>query len=210
MDAVLRAVIFDFGMVLSLPQNDADIASMASLCNLPVDVFGREYFTHRLQWDQGTIDAAAYWTRLLSLGGVRPAEETIRSLLALDIRSWTRMNPLMLGWAAELRAAGLSTAILSNMPADCVEFLNREAAWMVDFKVRVFSADVSMAKPQEGIYRHCLDRLGLEPAEALFLDDMPRNLEAARRLGIRTILFRSAKQAAGEAAPLGLPVTSLR
>jgi len=210
MDKELRAVIFDFGMVLSLPQDEAAIASMAAICRLPVEVFGREYFARRQELDQGTVDAAAYWSRILSLSGVRATREAIRSLSALDIASWTRMNPRILGWAGELRAAGMRTAILSNMPADCVEYLNREASWMADFEVRVFSADVSMAKPQEGIYRHCLARLGLEPVETLFLDDLPRNVEAADRIGIRTILFRSSGQVAGEAAGLGLPVTRLR
>jgi epoxide hydrolase-like predicted phosphatase len=182
---------------------------MAALCRLPIDAFGREYFARRLELDHGSIDGTAYWSRILTLGGVRPTGEKIRTLLTLDIGSWFHMNPRMMGWVEELRAAGLRTAILSNMPADCVEFLNREAAWMADFEVRVFSADVSMTKPEEAIYRHCLKLLGLEPAQALFLDDLPRNVEAARRIGIRTIRFQSPEQAAQEAAPLGLPVLSL-
>jgi putative hydrolase of the HAD superfamily len=114
MDTDIRAVIFDFGMVLSLPQDQADISAMAAICRLPIDAFGREYFARRRDLDQGTIDAAAYWSRILSLGGGKPTGENIRALSAIDIGSWTRMNPRMMGWAEELRAAGLRTAILSK------------------------------------------------------------------------------------------------
>jgi putative hydrolase of the HAD superfamily len=182
---------------------------MAALCGLSVEAFTREYFRRRLELDRGSLDAAAYWTWMLAHGGVRATPELIGRLSEEDVRSWSRTDSRMLGWAGELRAAGIRTAILSNMPGDMVAFLAREAAWLSGFEARVFSADVSLVKPEEGIYRICLQRLALPPAQALFMDDVPRNVEGARRIGMEAFLHESAEATARAAAAYGLPVASL-
>ena len=42
-------------------------------------------------------------------------------------------------------------------------------------------------KPELSIYQSTLERLGVEPSEAVFLDDIGSNLKTARELGIHTI-----------------------
>lgn len=49
------------------------------------------------------------------------------------------------------------------------------------------SAVIGMRKPEEGIYRHAIQTLGVKPDEIVFLDDIGINLKAAAKLGIRTI-----------------------
>ena len=54
-----------------------------------------------------------------------------------------------------------------------------------------FSCDLRMMKPDPAIFQYVLDAEGLDPAETLFIDDSPRNTEAAARLGIRTMCPRN-------------------
>ena len=54
-----------------------------------------------------------------------------------------------------------------------------------------FSCDLRMMKPDPAIFQYVLDAEGLDPAETLFIDDSPRNTEAAVRLGIRTMCPRN-------------------
>ena len=54
-----------------------------------------------------------------------------------------------------------------------------------------FSCDLKMMKPDPAIFQYVLDAEGLDPAETLFIDDSPRNTEAAARLGIRTMCPRN-------------------
>ena len=54
----------------------------------------------------------------------------------------------------------------------------------------VISCEEQVVKPEPEIYRRLLDRYSLDPAETLFIDDRPVNLEAARTFGISTFLFR--------------------
>jgi putative hydrolase of the HAD superfamily len=66
------------------------------------------------------------------------------------------------------------------------------------FDTVVDSAFVGMRKPDPEIYRLTLDRLGTAPAEALFVDDVELNCEAAAELGIRSVWFRETEQAIAE------------
>ncbi len=57
------------------------------------------------------------------------------------------------------------------------------------FDVRVFSAEEGTRKPDPEIYRRALSRLGVAPAEAIFVDDRLKNVEGARQVGMRTLHF---------------------
>jgi HAD superfamily hydrolase (TIGR01509 family) len=51
------------------------------------------------------------------------------------------------------------------------------------------SGDLGLRKPSPDIYRHAIDRLGVAPPEIVFVDDRPRNLDAARDVGLQTVLL---------------------
>lgn len=191
----IRAVIFDFGNVLTMPQDEGFVASMRQLAGLDSGAFRNAYRTGRREYDRGTLDSAAYWRGVLASGG-RPSEEVARldgglvsSLTELDVKSWTVIRGGMVPWVRDLRAAGFATAILSNMPLDHALYIERSFDWLELFDVRLFSYSVELVKPEAGIYEECLKRLGLQPAETLFLDDVAENIEGARAVGMRGIEF---------------------
>ena len=49
-----------------------------------------------------------------------------------------------------------------------------------------FSYEMGLTKPDPAIFEALLADAGLEATECLFLDDGPKNIEAAKRLGIQT------------------------
>ena len=53
----------------------------------------------------------------------------------------------------------------------------------------IISAEEGIAKPDERIYRIALEKMGVEPEEAVFLDDLSANVEAARQLGMKAVQF---------------------
>jgi len=95
----------------------------------------------------------------------------------------------------ELRGRGHKMAICTN------NIREWEAHWRamlpVDeiFDVVVDSAFVGSRKPEPRIYEITLERLGVVPEEAVFVDDVEVNCEGARELGITAIRFRSTEQA---------------
>ena len=68
------------------------------------------------------------------------------------------------------------------------------------------SSVLGLQKPDPRIYRHACSELGIAPEEAVFLDDIGRNLKAARALGMTTIKVDTPEQALAELArTLGNP-----
>ncbi len=70
------------------------------------------------------------------------------------------------------------------------------------FDHALFSSDVGIWKPQPGIYHLCLDALGVSPAEAVFVGDMPEHdIVGAQRAGMRGILKRNDGNQPGAVRP---------
>jgi FMN phosphatase YigB (HAD superfamily) len=68
---------------------------------------------------------------------------------------------------------------------------------------RFFSSEIRKVKPDQEIYRHCLQLLNCTASEALFIDDREANVIAARREGITALVYRSAKQLRSELKAIG-------
>lgn len=72
---------------------------------------------------------------------------------------------------------------LSNMPASFADVLEVRCPWIARFEDGIFSGRVNLAKPDDAIYAAAEQRLRLNPAETLFLDDSAKNVAAARGRG---------------------------
>jgi putative hydrolase of the HAD superfamily len=84
---------------------------------------------------------------------------------------------------------------LSNMPASFVPVLRERCPWIARFEDGIFSGHVNLAKPDAAIYALAERQMNLIPAETLFLDDSPRNVEAARARGWSAELITSPQNA---------------
>lgn len=62
----------------------------------------------------------------------------------------------------------------------------------------IFSYLVNCVKPDEEIYYKLFEKYDLNPAECVFIDDTPANIETARRLGMQGIVFESYEQSSSE------------
>jgi len=49
-----------------------------------------------------------------------------------------------------------------------------------------------MIKPEPAIYKHLVEKTGIVPAESVFIDDLLKNIIAARECGLQAIQFRGA------------------
>lgn len=199
----LRAVIFDYGMVLTgLPDSEAH-AAMVQLTGLPVDRFDQLYWADRHAYDEGKLTGISFWQKLLRDAGLDLGKGAVEKLNRLDARMWTTQNPAMVAWQSKLKERGLRTAILSNMGDSVLESIKREYDWIEHFDVLVWSYQLHMAKPDPEIYRYTLERLGAQPDETLFIDDKRANIEAAAKLGMKAIEFTTVDRLRGDLIAAG-------
>ena len=196
----VRNVIFDFGGVLVTwrPQEivDSFYADPALREAVRVHAFQHEDW---LAMDRGTLDEAAVVQRFAARMG-RPEAE-LRALFDHLRASLVPIAPTV-ALLAELRARGVRLYGLSNMSESIFAYLFGRHSFFEWFDGIVVSAAVKSLKPEPGIYEHLRERHALDFAESVFLDDLPRNVEAARRLGLPAFRFETAEQARRELAAL--------
>jgi putative hydrolase of the HAD superfamily len=185
----VKAVLFDYGMVLSAPPDPAAWARILTITNLSEDILEREYWAHRRAYDRGDLNAEAYWHKAAAGAGIVLSPAQLTELITADTDLWSQLNPPMLEWAQRLQRAGIRTGILSNMP-DAVEAgLRARHQWIDTFDHNTWSHAINLAKPEPAIYLHAAEGLRTAPENILFLDDRLENINAAIAVGMQAIHY---------------------
>ena len=200
----LRAVVFDYGMVLTGQPDASAHERLLSITGLPIARFESLYWADRPAYDEGKVTGIGYWQKFLREAGLPQDQEKVKELNLWDVRMWTTENPAMIDWQSAVKQRGLLTAILSNMGPDVLVSVEREFDWIRRFDLLVWSCEVGIVKPDPAIYRHTLAELKTRPEETLFIDDKLPNVEAARALDIRAIQFSSVERLREDLIAAGL------
>jgi len=185
----IKAVLFDYGMVLSGPPDPAAWDRMRTLSGLPEEQFHRGYWTHRHAYDRGDLTAEYFWNQATAPTHAILTPDQLSALIAGDVDFWSTINPPMLAWARNLQHAGIPTGILSNMPGPMETGLSARHRWIDDFIHHTSSHSVNPAKPEPAIYLHAAEGLHTTPANILFLDDKTENIAAAIAVGMQAIQY---------------------
>ena len=98
-------------------------------------------------------------------------------------------HPGVLGLIKTLRATGVYCALASNQEAHRAREMSKGLGYAAMFDAEFYSYELGHAKPDPRYFEHVLTRAGLEARTTLFIDDLPANLEAARAVGLNTMLF---------------------
>jgi putative hydrolase of the HAD superfamily len=200
----LRAVIFDYGKVLSLPPANTDWQNLAAATDLPFENLQHRYWQFRDDYDRKVVTAAEYWAKV---AGRELADNELTELIAMDDAQWTRVNDDMLHLARQLKEAGIKIAILSNMQTDMLKVMRAKFNWLPEFDVQMYSCENGLVKPELEAYLECARQLGVEPSQALFFDDKEKNIQGALKAGMHAMLFDGAvADAEKKLAELGVTV----
>jgi HAD superfamily hydrolase (TIGR01509 family) len=131
----------------------------------------------------------------------RESNQRIADYLGMTTAAWQQMvsvgevrNAELLDWIVALRRHYYKTALLSNVGRGSMGRRFSEAELERLFDVVVISAEVGMLKPDPDIYRLTAERLGVTPAECLFIDDRESHVRGAGAAGMHGILYQSFQQ----------------
>ena len=105
-------------------------------------------------------------------------------------QSAERPSPRMLELVKKLRSFGYRVAMLSNVQKHQAKIVRDRGLYLL-FEPLVFSCEIGVEKPNIEAYQILLQRLHAQAAQCIMIDDSPENIEAAKRLGMGTILFQS-------------------
>nr|CAB3219669.1 acyl-CoA dehydrogenase family member 10 [Phallusia mammillata] len=197
-----RAVIFDMGGVI-LPSPFPMTREYEAMKKIPAGTIWKSIKEHGnegawMKMEIGELSADDFG-QVFSDECTKTANEPIdvKDFLLFLENGMKNPVPEVLDAVECLRESGIKTALLTNnwKYSDGRSLLpfSKEK-----FDVVVESAVEGMNKPQPVIYNLCLNRLRVQPSEAIFLDDMLPNILAAKSLGIHTIKVDDVYSAVGE------------
>ena len=184
----VEAVIFDLGGVLlrtTSPELRSRLEERMGFAPGALD----EHIWGGPDWELaevGAISYEEYWSRVGAILGLSTPEEI--SEFRREYFSGDRVDQELVELIRDLKAR-YRIGLLSNAPDRLDDWL--ENNWQIKhlFDAIVYSAEVGLAKPDPRVYYLILEQLKVLPPEAIFIDDLTRNVEAALALGMTAICF---------------------
>lgn len=198
----VSTVVFDVGNVL-LDWNPRHLyrkmfADEAAMERFLADVCTAEW---NLELDRGLAFAEAVAER------IKRFPEFAAEIRAYDERWREMVDGAIEGSVTlleRLAQRGVPLYAITNFSAEKFAESYERFAFFELFRGVVVSGRVKLLKPDPAIYRLLLDAHDLDADACLFIDDSAANIEAARRLGFRTVLFESPQQLEENLTAFGL------
>ncbi len=205
---MIGSLLFDFGRVISAPKPAELFHTYEHDLGLHSGTINRIMFDSPL-WEQalvGELQMEEYWRAI----GAELNLDSPESIEAFRTRYYSdeKINHEVVSLIKTLEGR-CRMGIVSNHPPGLQEWL---AEWQLPalFETVVCSGEVGVAKPDEEIFRIALERLGLDPADLLFIDDTEEHVLAARSLGMNGHHFINATALIDHLYELGLDALSQR
>jgi len=178
---VIRALLFDADGVLQRPRRGA-ITAFAKLGGGRLS-FVKEILREEAKTMTGAVDLIDVLEPVIAR---RKLPITVEDLLEV----WCRIDvdQPMLDVVAQARTAGLRTALATNQQPYRGAWMQRNLPYADYFDQPCYSFELGLAKPDPAYFLEVVRRLGVEPSEAVMIDDLRSNVRAAREAGLHGIL----------------------
>ena len=191
----IRAVYFDLGGVIVRTGDRKPRTKLAERLGMSYEELARAVFENEssARASLGAISPEEHWAAVIQRLGFPPSEaDTVRQeffagdILDLDLIDFLRSLRLT-----------YRTGLISNAWSDLRDYI---VSQKIDdaFDYMIISAEVGIMKPDARIYQLALEKLGVAPAEAIFVDDFAVNIEGARAVGMYGIQFTQPDKALEE------------
>jgi HAD superfamily hydrolase (TIGR01509 family) len=193
---MIKGVIFDVGGVLVRTHDQSGRRKWETRLGLKPGGMAQLVFDSQLgiRAQLGQASRQQVWNWVGDHLGLNSIElETLQR----DFWSGDQVDQDLCDYIRRLRAR-YSTGMLSNSWARDGRAMAEYFGFADCFDVFVTSAELGVMKPEPPIYHGILERLGILPREAIFVDDFGENVEAARRLGMGAVHFVDPDQARDE------------
>jgi epoxide hydrolase-like predicted phosphatase len=188
----INAIIFDLGGVLLRTADFTPRERLAthlgmSRQELAEFIFGGESGD---QAQRGDINVQQHWDNLAAQLHMSRLEfnQVLGEFFGND-----ELDQSMLEYIRGLHQT-YQTGLLSNAFGDLREIISERWHFEDAFDDMIISAEVGLVKPDVRIYQLAVEQLGVKAAEAVFIDDMQRNIEGAMKADLQGIHFINPQQ----------------
>jgi epoxide hydrolase-like predicted phosphatase len=201
---MIKALIFDFGGVLVRTEDWSARRKWEAQLGLAERALDAAVFNSDTarRASRGELPASAIWVDVARALNLNPAQ---LDACRRDFWSGDKLDEALIELIQSLRPR-YTTAILSNAWSDARENFTRLFGLDQAFDTMIISAEEGLAKPDPRLYQLAAERLGVQPDEAVFVDDFIENVEAARAVGMHALHYQPGLDVRAELARLGVDV----
>lgn len=207
----VKAIIFDIGGVLQLgkySENPIDghrllgvHEKISKKLKIPLDQYFDSIDTAYAKSIEGKIPEEKALREISK--NLKISVTKLRKLFASAYKRNFKFNKQLFKQAMKYKKEGYKIAILSDQ-----WYLSKEALFNSklekNFHPAIISCDVGMRKPNSKIYKLILKKLKLPAKSCLFIDNQEWNINPAKKLGMKTILFKNNQQVFKQLRRFGL------
>ena len=200
---MIEAVIWDFGGVLTTSPFEA-FARFEKERGFPIDIIRNTNAANHLEnawakFERAEVDVETF-DRLFAEEsrqfGAEVRGKEVLPLLQGDLR------PEMVEALKRIKARCKTGCITNNLPANAMGSTSGRTLYVAEvmalFDHIIESAKIGLRKPDPRIYRMMIEKLQVDPAKCVYLDDLGVNLKPAREMGMTTIKVVTAAQGIAE------------
>lgn len=187
-----QAIIFDLGGVIINPQGITPLM-LAQIFNLSPQKISKVY-NQQLEddWTKGRLSALGIVKKLKKEYATTESTDSLFALWRQTYQKGTKVDASVLKLVDQLR--GTYRLYLLTNTTDLQHQVNSQRGIYEHFDKVFTSFTIGLIKPQPQIYEYLLDQIKLPARSCLFIDDRQIHLDAARKIGIKTLLFKSLAQ----------------
>lgn len=208
----VKAVVFDIGGVLQLPKFPVSLIKDSHLGGVPAHCGHRnkgvhEYIVDKLkifldQWFDAidtayakSIEGKLTKKQVLRIfsKNLNVSEKKLEKIIVGAYKNFFEKNKELIKYASKLKKKGYKIAILSDQ-----WHLSKEALVTRQmnnlFKPTIISCDLGLRKPNPKFYKLLLKKLKLPAKQVVFIDNQEWNIKPAKKLEMKTILFKNNEQ----------------
>lgn len=189
----MRTIIFDFGNVVGFFDHDKTLSKVRAYTDMGRDAMYQSVYATDLEdlFEKGLIDEPEFLRRVVSLWDLKCPEDFLAQAVADIFQPNPEVCELIPRLAGRYRLLlGSNTNILHGR-----KFREQFADILGHFDRLVLSYEVGVRKPHADFFRHCLRHAEAKPEECVFIDDLQANIDGARQVGMKGVVYSTGKLA---------------
>jgi putative hydrolase of the HAD superfamily len=187
-----RAVVFDYGGVLAFSDRRIVDQFVCESLNLTTHELKCSAAQERRKAIKKGVPQSDFWQEYAKARGIVLSDDWKKTFNQI-LEGSLGINFEMFNLIDELKRREIVVGLLSNIGKVSAHTIN-QFGYYSSFDHCLLSCEMGVEKPNPRAYQILVEKIGIPPSDIVFFDDLPRNIDAAKKVGLDAVLFESAEQ----------------
>ncbi len=201
----IKLIIFDLEKVLTPTWREVfDLPELQHIPRSTIIIFFDDHNDLRKELQYGRLTEDEFWTKFIEFTKLDLDVEFLKQ----SVRKVMIIKPEMINILNSLKK-NYKIVLLSNFSRELADYVIKKYSLDKKFDAMFWSFEKGIKKPLPEAYNQVIRKFNVRPGECLFIDDRERNIEGARMLGIKTILYKNPQELKHEFSSMKIKIDDI-